>query len=137
MSFLLDKSSQNERSALMLWDIHRFYAPSVHCAYYSCIQLMIHVLLTNGGYTAITMDAEIKSKKYGNTSHTFYIKKVTELIAGINRSKCNTFNKIWSLKDFRNKSDYQDIEITNDDANKATSLSVEINALLRNIFNIS
>jgi len=132
MTHLLKKSQDNHKSALQLFGNYKYYAPSIHCAYYSCVQLMIHILLTAGKKTEKQIDVETQKE----SSHNYYIREVSELITKLQPGKLVEFNKIKELKKFRRSSDYKDIEITFDDANKATTYSEQINSTLKKVFNI-
>lgn len=133
MSFLLDKSNQNQFAALKLFDQEKKYAPSVHCAYYSCIQLMIHILITAGKKTETQIQSEIGK---GN-SHQYYIYQTQNLIKAVLPSEVLKFDEIKDLKSYRTSSDYKNKEITSVDSEKAINIAERINTLLKRTFNIA
>ena len=141
MSYLAKKSAENQVAALKLYDLHKLNAPSIHCAYYSCIQLMIHVIMEIGGktYEAISDDIRqfMSDKSNRGGSHVYYIKKVESLLISNGKSnKVQDFSLIKSLKGYREKSDYAPIDVTPDEADQATTLSIKICDLLKNEFRV-
>jgi hypothetical protein len=72
MSHLLTKSMQNLESADILINANMF-SSSVHCSYYSCLQLCKHVLISDMGMTF----AEVENMTKGKSSHNIIIKALT------------------------------------------------------------
>lgn len=135
MGELLKKSEENRQAALKLWSVDSWYAPSIHCAYYSCVQLMIHILMVVGKKDHNVLETEISLS--GGGSHVYYIKQVQELLVKNGRAdKVKIFSEIKSLKSYREKSDYKPIAITYDDSEKATSLSDKIYHMLKTEFKV-
>lgn len=135
MSFLREKSNFNLDAAKLLIDEHSCYAPSVHCSYYGVFQY-ISSTLNRLGETYENISSEIANSRGTPNqlnSHDYPIKliitKVTE--------KSDTFyandvkNKIKELKTFRKIADYDNVQITIDDSNRALSLGVEIVSLIK------
>jgi hypothetical protein len=125
MSFLLNKAKQNISVANDLITGAKYYAPVVHCSYYACIQLIIHVLLQN------TTEEDLKIKKTGLASHEYYIKEIIKVLDAKDPLTSTKFNKsITQLRSFRIQSDYSNIEIKEAQAKKTQELSLDI----KNIF---
>lgn len=134
-SELLKKSEENRKAALKLWSVEKWFAPSVHCAYYSCVQLMIHIIMTVGGKKYETMESEIGSFRGG--SHGYYIQQVQSLLVNSGKAnKIKDFSQIKTLKTYRETSDYKPVEVTYDDSDKANSLAEKISKLLKAEFAI-
>ena len=131
MSYILDKSKQNRYAALKLYDTEKKYAPSIHCAYYSSIQLMIHVLLENG-YTEQKISEDTKKE----SSHLYYIKETEALLKVKSLGDIKNFSEIKNLKAYRTKSDYRNIEISSDDCDKAIKIADKVNGILNRVFKI-
>lgn len=129
MSELLKKSEENQQAALYLFSKQGWYASSVHCAYYSCIQLMIHALLTVGGKS----EKEIEDKTQSGGSHIYYITETRRLIEQKNYSAVKRFNTIKDLASYRIKSDYKNVEITYDISNHATFISQTVVSTIKGI----
>lgn len=127
MSFLLDKAEQNQKASLLLFGEHQLCAAAVHAAYYSCLQMMIHILLKNHWKTTALYD---KIQKEGS-SHNFYISEVGKIVENRNRTDYRTFKKITELKRVRVDADYKDMNIDPDTGDKALTLAQNIQDLLR------
>jgi hypothetical protein len=110
MSFWSIKSQQNETAAQLLRD-NGLYASSIHCSYYRCIQLMVH-LLVNKNY--ITKEELDESTDGGKSSHNFLISKIALTLYKKNQNtKANDFKRtITSLRLNRTDADYKNLEIT-------------------------
>ncbi|HKJ80958.1 MAG TPA: hypothetical protein VJ954_02960 [Ignavibacteriaceae bacterium] len=126
MSKLREKSEFNIDAAQLLIDNY-LYAPSVHCSYYSCFQLM---KFTMNNYFGINYD-ELRQRISVSTSggtHSY----VTHFFNKEVRSKSGIFDysdfsrKIKDLKEFRESSDYDDVEITIDKSTKALQYATDI-----------
>ena len=112
------------------------YAPSVHCSYYGCFQLMKHKLkvIKNCSYE------EIESNMSGSSSHTYLINELKYYLNPRNNSKikepkhaANFKDSIKDLKDFRQKSDYENVEISPEDAEKSLRIAKEICNILKKL----
>ncbi|MFZ4543418.1 MAG: hypothetical protein ACOYOA_05170 [Saprospiraceae bacterium] len=106
MSHLLTKSMQNLESADILINANMFSA-SVHCSYYSCLQLCKHVLISDMGMTF----ADIEKIANGSSSHKSIIKIVYDDLVFIKRKSYaarNLNRNINRLKISRIKADYGD-----------------------------
>lgn len=131
MSELLKKSEENFSAAVLL--IHKgFYAPSVHCSYYACFQKVKSLIAVayNCNYDELRMEYDQIIRKKGNLkrigSHEFFIDYKLQNLIKRNESDHRLLNKINDLKYFREKSDYDDIEINEEEAKRANENSALI-----------
>lgn len=134
MSKLKEKSEFNIDAAQVLIDKY-LYAPSVHCSYYSCFQLM---KFTMNSYFGMSYD-ELRQKVSVNTSggtHTYVTHFFnTEVRKNWGISDYTDFSrKIKDLKEFRESSDYDDIEITIDKSTKALQYAKEVRQYIQKNF---
>lgn len=133
MSKLLQKSEFNFVSAQLLVK-NCYYAPSIHCYYYSCHQKLLHVLYYVLQKTEMDLTALQRSTNSG--SHEVAISEVYKSF-GSNKSEARIFNtNIGQLKKLRVDSDYKDIEVHSNVSNNAESLVVEINRIIKKVFNV-
>lgn len=133
MSALTEKSEINRDAAQKLYDI-QYYCSTVHCAYYSCVQLMMHILLYELGYTEATLTTAISNDTRG--SHEFYINAVTKhLIAkNTNRDERKLFGEeIVNLKKLRTKADYHDEKIGEAQGRHSVTKATDIYKILRKV----
>lgn len=137
MSHLLTKSQTNYSSAQLLL-VKSWYCASVHCSYYSCVQMMKHYLF-HFGTTDATIDAEIK--RHNSTSnrhigtHEIIINMVFSHINAIKgyREARKFKHDIIALKALRVDSDYKNQEIKLDDCTGALYLSESVNKFIGNL----
>jgi hypothetical protein len=133
MSKLKEKSEFNFDAAQVLIDKYLF-APSVHCSYYGCFQLMKFTLFKHFGVSYDELRQRVSVKASGGT-HTyvadFYNKAVRK--NGI-FDYSNFSRKIKDLKEFRESSDYDDVEITIDKSQKALSYATELKQYIQKNF---
>lgn len=126
MSFLREKSNFNIDSAEELIKLN-YYAPSVHCSYYGSFQYMKFALRKCKNTTYEKIESDCLNYKGG--SHGFIIDNIlSELRIKIKNSQDFIHIKriIKDLKKFRTNSDYFDIQILFDDAEKSVKYSKEI-----------
>ena len=134
MSKLKEKSEFNIDAAQVLIDKYLF-APSVHCSYYSCFQLM---KFTMSAYFGMSYD-ELRQKVSVNTSggtHTYVTHFFnTEVRKKYGLTDYTDFSrKIKDLKEFRESSDYDDSEITIDNSTKALQYAKELRYYIQKNF---
>ena len=125
MSILENKSNENHAAGLILINQNHF-SSSVHCSYYSCIQLMKHILLFNEGKTEEELFAMQKSAS--QNLHEFLI---NHFISQLRENNVYTLyrdsiGKLGQLKVLRNNSDYKEIVIDETKARLASDLSLKI-----------
>lgn len=119
MSYLKNKSEFNIEAAKKLIE-NNLYAPSVHCSYYSCFQMLKFKMKDFFGITYEQLGSNISSSSIRGT-HEYIISFYKESIREYSdRQRALTFSRnIKELKLFREKSDYEDIEITKTESDKA------------------
>lgn len=142
-NILAIKSSENLKAAEFLIEPHRLFAPSIHCSYYACVQLIHHILYTeSGAYNLTTTDGKSAqmNKELGRIEGEAYHPR---LVRAMQRTCLQSapaptvllFSK--SLKDLRNlrvDSDYYDVEVDENLSKNALDKSKKICAIL-NFFN--
>jgi hypothetical protein len=137
VSHLKDKSDQNIASAQYLI-VKSHYASSVHCSYYSCVQLMLHILGSHFKKTEIDIDNEsqLGSKDEGGF-HNWLINYIQRQFFLINNKDSREFYTfIGQLKNQRVRSDYRNVEIKPQKATESKSYAEEIIKLLNKNFTI-
>lgn len=124
MSYLRQKSEFNITAAQFLIE-KNLYAPSIHCSYYSCLQLLKVVVKEFIGINYDDQESEISSGK--SNSHKYVIDKVLNEIRIKNRFEYIDMRRnITDLKTFREKSDYYNIEIDISKSQNAFERATEI-----------
>ena len=132
MSILKQKSVFNSDAADLLQNKNLF-APSVHCSYYSCLQLLKVVICKFIGLSYEDIDKEINN----GDSHRYLISKVADTIYLNSKPEHTKFSRnIKDLKKFRIDSDYNDIEITSDKSQNAIKIAKEIREQLTTLFKV-
>jgi hypothetical protein len=138
MSPLQLKSDFNLQAAEKLIKEH-LHAPSVHCSYYSCVQLMLHVIYYKLKADQIEFALEARKQKKGTHGHAIFC-LVSELAHKVKsdpqaREDYKKFQKdIIELKSLREKADYQDIVIDDKDSGPAKSLATSTRNILNRRF---
>jgi len=141
MSVYLDKSQKNIDAADKLINTHKIYIPSIHCSYYSCLQVIIHILYKIEGWDYSQIKAECERAEHG--SHVAMTKIIKEKIMrdSNNYSFANSVDSnIGKLKELRQNADYWD-KVHSDgewEAKSKAALSLAkgfINKLYENIIN--
>ncbi|MEM7656029.1 MAG: HEPN domain-containing protein [Bacteroidota bacterium] len=125
MSELLNKSEQNIDAADYLIRQKQLYAPSVHCSYYACVQLMKYLLLTRHHFTQESLDQEIREQNTG--FHPFSRKQLCNRIRSIHPRDAASLNRwLKDLYNFRVESDYLEKHIGQAAAGKAQHIADSI-----------
>ena len=114
MSQLKAKSGISRSAADILMANHH-YPPVIHCAYYSCIQLIKHILLYNLKLSETDLYNEQKAlrSKQSNSLvlNVYLINKITTELKN-NKKDWKAFNSsIMQLKKLRVAADYEDTMI--------------------------
>jgi hypothetical protein len=134
MSYLKQKSNFNFDAAEVLQD-KSLYAPSVHCSYYSCFQLMKVIIFDFLNITYDQLESDIINSEF--SSHVYIINQISNEIRGYSKTEHAEFKRnITQLKKMRMKSDYDDIQITSTDSSKAFFTANEVRKQLKSIFNV-
>lgn len=125
MGILENKSNENHAAGLILINQNHF-SSSVHCSYYSCIQLMKHILLFNGEKTE--EELYVMQKSTNQNLHEFLINHFIRQLRQNNVYNIyrNSIGKLAELKVLRNDSDYKEIRIDETKAILASDLSLKI-----------
>ena len=127
MRVLLDKSEESLEAANLLKD-EELFASSVHCYYYSCIQLMRFIL-----FYIYEIDEEDFDNRLTDNSHNTLINEITNKIdysvVNLNRFKAD-FRRI---KYLRKDADYKQKLILKIDCNEAQKLARNISNTLKEV----
>lgn len=125
MSILENKSIENHAAGLILIS-QNLFSSSVHCSYYSCIQLMKYLLLLNEGKTEEELYLMQQTAK--QNLHEFLINYFIQQLRENNVYTVyrNSIGKLTQLKALRNDSDYKEIIIDETKARLASDLSFKI-----------
>lgn len=118
----LEKSKDSLESAQFLIDEGKNNS-SVHCAYYSCVQVLLYILHNEIGLTASQLKNEIsqylKNKGKGG-SHAYYIGRIINDLTNRNSGALSSLNtELVLLKKARVEADYTPTILTEKDASKA------------------
>ena len=135
MSVLITKSKENTSAAQLLIDGNH-YTSSVHCSYYSCVQVMIHILLYDYGFTQGTLEIEANAK--GSGSHVYAKNYLFKKMKDKNKKAIarDFYKEIGELKNKREKADYEEETISSDLSEEALAQSLRVNKILTNVFEI-
>lgn len=131
MGYLKEKSGFNIDSAQELIN-KSYYAPSVHCSYYGSFQYMKYTLKNLNSWTYDYIEQECLNYRGG--THNYIIDKILLALKNkINSSKdyADIKRKIKELKLFRTNSDYFNVQILHNDAQKSLDYSKEIISALK------
>jgi hypothetical protein len=127
ISQLSNKSEINKAAAELLQD-KSYYPSVVHCAYYSCIQLMKHILLFTLNKTEAEIANEVRNS--GEGSHEIMINNINGHLRSNNKD-WKTFNSsINQLKRLRVNADYENIQI---DSTKGSNSILLSNTVLKHL----
>lgn len=131
MSALKEKSKQNFDAAKLLMD-QGYLTPSVHCSYYSCLQLLKYSIKFFFGVEYSDLNRNIAASN--KNSHQYIIDYVyNELARNLGSYEARMFKRdIKDLKFFREESDYDDIIIEREKCNKAYTYAMNLRDFLRN-----
>jgi len=135
MSKLREKSDFNISAATILIK-ENYYAPSVHCSYYSCFQLLKFTIKEFFGIDYATLSTNISTS--GQKTHQYVINYIAgELNQLVGETESRSFKrKIKDLKQFREESDYENIEVSIDQGNDALIKANEIRQYLITNFHV-
>ena len=138
---LRSKSEENTKLANLAIQ-ETYYASSIHCSYYACLQLMKHIQRSDFGMT----DEDVKRVKddIKADSHIFLIgffKLKLSCKQGLSKREqmkiSDDFSKLMEkLKKKRVKADYDNLEIISNEAIESLKMSKEIILILTTYFNL-
>ncbi|MFP4023085.1 MAG: hypothetical protein ACLFVR_01065 [Thiohalospira sp.] len=134
MQGLKNKSEINKDAAKLLHE-KDYFAPSVHCSYYSCLQLMKYCLNSHFKLTEKEINSKVSRYTRNNKdgSHNFFISFLFNEIKTISnlRESNNFYKKIIILKKIRTTADYGKEEILYNKSNEALTLSSDIIEMIK------
>jgi hypothetical protein len=132
MRHLKNKSELNLGAAELLHQ-YSYYSSVVHCAYYSCIQLMKHTWLNSMGKSDNDLRNLNNSSSQG--SHEVLINQIKIFIQSKSQNG-RVFNRdILQLKRLRVNADYDEILIDSKKSNDSLILSKSsLNILKKNVY---
>lgn len=126
MSFLKEKSEDNVSSAKELIEL-KYYGPSVHCSYYGSFQYMKFALRKYNNTTYDKIEADCLGFRSG--THGYICDNILLVLRSKikdNRDYIYIKRIAKDLKTFRTNSDYFNIKISLDNAEKSLKFSEEI-----------
>ncbi|NOQ24641.1 MAG: hypothetical protein GQ564_04695 [Bacteroidales bacterium] len=136
---LKNKSEINCEAAKLLHE-KNYYAPSIHCSYYCCLQLMKYSLNSHFKFNESEIGTKVNEYTRNNKdgSHNFFISFLFKEIKknSSTRISIDFNNKINALKKFRTKADYDKDDIHFNVSEKALTLSNDIIFLIKKYFKI-
>lgn len=122
MSILSNKSSFNLDAAKVLIK-KNLYAPSVHCSYYAVFQKIKCLYVSKKGISFNDLSQKIIKDR--RNTHTYIIEEFCNFTQDIRKRRVLK-KRINDLKSLRNKSDYDDLEISIEISSSALKKSEEI-----------
>lgn len=131
----LKQKSEFNADAAELLIRNNNYAPSVHCSYYSVFQLMKFTMKEFIGVDYDTIDMNVASRKTGE--HQYIRNEILNVIRNSDYSEYSRMSR--NLKDlyqFRIDSDYKNIEVNSEKAEKAKSFSRDIISYIKKNFHV-
>jgi hypothetical protein len=128
MGHLKNKSELNLGAAELLHK-ESYYPPVVHCAYYSCIQLMKHIWLNSMGKSE--QELKVINNNSNQGSHEVLINQIKSFIQSKSQNDREFYNDILQLKRLRVNADYDDISIDYTKSNQSIGLSKATLSILK------
>lgn len=137
MSVLKSKSQESIAAAEILLKQNHANS-SIHCSYYSCVQLMLHLLRKHFGKTELAIKSEgIKGAKNDNGYHNWLLNSIFKEFVRLDGTDAAKFNGIIQiLKKQRAAADYENRNIEFHNAEKAYSQSLIVHQLIKKNFQI-
>ena len=143
MSELLNKSQKSCDAAEALITQHGFFAASVHCSYYSCIQLITYAFYyVLPPLTGVTKQQFVHNSSYnrgGLGSHEYLHSEMKKAItARATLQDAVAFDStIKALKRTRTDADYKEHVINDIISREAQKKSIAVNTIIKSIFSIT
>jgi uncharacterized protein (UPF0332 family) len=128
MGHLKNKSELSLGAAELLHN-ESFYPSVVHCAYYSCIQLMKHIWLNSMGKSE--QDLKVINSSSNQGSHEILINQLKLFIKSKSQNDRDFNRDILILKRLRVNADYDDISIDYTKSNQSIGLSKATLSILK------
>ena len=130
--FLLMNVIKNKSEKNILQD-KGFYAPAVHCLYYSCFQLVFYILIAKLGKEKSNLVSKVSQSKWGG--HKVYLDELYSDLIEKNRRDHSRFQNLYNqLKKYRIEADYEDLDIDISKYRKSHELMTDIFALLKKYY---
>jgi hypothetical protein len=112
MAYLKSKSELNRAAADSLYKSGQ-HPSAVHCAYYSCVQLMKHIIIHKVGKSEQQIEAEYRQvdtsgKRIYGGIHEYLINILYNILLANNKDASKFNSNVTQLKKLRGKSDYSD-----------------------------
>jgi hypothetical protein len=113
MSLILSKSEQNYNAFILLKEAD-YGTPSVHCAYYSCFQRLLHTFKEYYPEEYAHVNQEIEGKRLGSLHKHIPKEFFSQLLVSKidKRDVRNMKDDLTNLYNLRIESDYKETEIT-------------------------
>ncbi len=128
------KAKENFKAGNYLKEDKFFYAASIHSFYYSCVQTILHILISKYKFNEKTIFQAIRNSG-GLNSHDWYRETIFNKCTNyLNEDRALEFHQyISKLKKLRNKADYKNILIKNYDSLEAKKMSERIIKILEEL----
>ena len=133
MNILKDKANENLEASEYLIN-EEMFSPSIHCSYYSCLQLMRHILFNIYGVIESEYDERPEVKNKG--SHVYSINFFRNELHNKKISYREFEKKIRDLKLLRKSADYKETIILSKDSAEALKIAIFITNLLKNTYDL-
>ncbi|PLX00060.1 MAG: hypothetical protein C0594_16150 [Marinilabiliales bacterium] len=133
MSHLKNKSNLSLKAAKHLESNTNYYNSTVHCAYYSCLQMTKYILEKE-----YQLQGELQANQ-GRGSHDYMLKRMRGIIKDNKGKRFNAidyYENCTELKTLRVNADYNNIEILETNAQEAIKFADEVIRILTNNFSI-
>ncbi len=131
------KAVDNQKSARFLID-NGLFSSSVHCSYYSNVQLIMHIFLVSFGWTRNEIE---RNRRHGSFDekgfHNWIEREIRDSLYEkevSNEYKQYILRTLPQLKSLRVKADYDDILIDEIKSNNALSMSKQLTDILTQIY---
>ena len=137
MNHLKDKSDENILAADKLIR-QNHYASSIHCSYYACVQLMLHIFRSDLSKTDDEVEElMIEAQKNGDNTHVWLLKEIGNTLFFKHPLDSREFrNKLGMLKGVRVKADYKNKQISKSIASDSYDTANAILLILKTHFTI-
>ena len=131
------KSESNIKGAELLIR-NSLYSSSVHCSYYSNVQLMLHILFTDFNKSEDEIESESKQGSIDEKGYHNWLKNtITRELFMKDAMIVRDFNNFFGqLKALRVKADYKNSIINKNKASDAVGFSKSINEILKEKFTV-
>ncbi len=133
MSAFREKSNFNLTAAEVLQKQHSLFDPSIHCAYYACVQELLHIIYAKLKITKEQFESGRRNNRDG--THGWASKLIEIELARKDTKAFRAFQKDFTeLKDLREEADYSEVIAGITQSQKALNLSQSIKHTLVSSF---